>query len=286
MADNATDNRQFFYNKLTGELGLPPQAALGVLYSLGGESHYNLDTGAVGAGGDFGVAQWVGSRKAGLNQMASTLGTSNTDPNTQWQFMKSELVGPYSHVLQGLQGAKTAADATNIWTTQYEAPLVNNWQQRYAGGSQVGSVNSDGEFVPGKAGTAPNPTPPGTTLNSSPVASSSTTPASTTPPPSAASQFAQGNLGGGLQTMFKQGDLKTLGDAIKPQQQQITPMQAPNLGVHQPNPQAASLLASLAQQQAAPVAGQHPGAPIGALGQQGMGMMAGLYPYGMMGMMS
>jgi Phage tail lysozyme len=284
LADS--DNRQFFYNKLTGELGLSPQAALGVLYSLGGESHANLDTTAVGAGGDFGVAQWTGSRKAGLNKMAETLGTNNTDPNTQWQYMKSELVGPYSHVLSGLRNASTAADATNIWTTQYEAPAVNNWQQRYAGGSAVGSLNADNEFVPGKGGSAPNPTPTGTTLNSTPVAANTTTPA---PAPSAASQFASGNIGGGLQTMFKQGAPAQLGQALEKKPQQITPMQAPNIGVHQPNPQAAQLLASLIpQNQQAPPSGVHPGAPLGAMGMMpGLGMMGmgGMYPYGMMGMM-
>jgi hypothetical protein len=280
------DNRQFFYNKLTGELGLPPQAALGVLYSLGGESHANLDTTAVGGGGDFGVAQWTGSRKAGLNQMAKTLGTSNTDPDTQWQFMKSELVGPYSHVLQGLQGAKSAADATNIWTTQYEAPAVNNWQQRYAGGSAVGTLNADNEFVPGKGGAAPNPTPTGTTLTSTPAAPD-TAAAAPAPAPSAASQFASGNIGGGLQTMLKQGVPAQLGQALEKKQQQITPMQAPNIGIHQPNPQAAQLLASLIpQNQQAPPSGVHPSAPLGAMGMMpGLGMMGmqGMYPYGMMG---
>jgi hypothetical protein len=219
--------------------------------------------------------------------MAKTLGTSNTDPNTQWQFMKSELVGPYSHVLQGLQGAKTAADATNIWTTQYEAPKVNNWQQRYQLGSSVGSV-VDGSFVPGKGGTAPNPTPApaGTTLTSTPAAAIA--PATPADQPSPASLFAQGNIGGGLQAMNKQGDLQKLGQAFGKQQQQITPMQAPNLGIHQPNPQAAALLASLVpQQQQGIPSGAHgiPGAPLGAMGMPGLGMMGmqGMYPYGMMG---
>lgn len=282
------DNRQFFYNKLTGELGLSPNVALGVLYSLAGESHANLDTTALGKGGDFGVAQWTGSRKAGLNQMANTMGTDNTDPNTQWAYMKSELVGPYSHVLQGLQGAKTAADATNIWTTQYEAPKVNNWQQRYSGGSAVGTLNADNEFVPGKGGSAPNPTPVGTTLTSTPsVPAAGSTATTAAPPPSAASQFASGDIKGGFQTMAKQNVLGQAAQALKPQQQQLSPMQAPNIGVHQPNPQAAALLASLVPPQAQP--GQHtgvPGAPLGAMGMPGMGMMGmgGMYPYGMMGM--
>jgi|SRR5579864_8762812 len=283
------DNRQFFYNKLTGELGLPPQAALGVLYSLGGESGASLNTGAVGPGGDFGVAQWLGPRKAGLNQMAKTLGTDNTDPNTQWAFMKSELVGPYSHVLQGLQGAKTAADATNIWTAQYESPAVNNWQARYQRGSAVGTIDENGAFVPGKGGASPNPAPtttPGTTLNATGTTPDSAPASAPAPVPSVASQLAQGNLGGAAQSMVKNNTLGGVASALKPQQQtQIQPMQAPNVGVHQSNPQAAALLASLVPPQQQP--GQHPGAPLGALGMQGMGMMGmgGMYPYGMMGMM-
>ena len=277
------DNRQFFYNKLTGELGLSPNAALGVLYSLGGESHYNLDTTAVGAGGDFGVAQWTGPRKAGLNALASSLGTSNTDPNTQWQFMKSELTGPYAHVLSGLRNASTPAEATKLWTTDFEAPAVNNWQQRFAGGSQVGSVGSDGTFVPGKEGATPNPTPSGTTLTSTPPnLGTGTTPPATTEPPSPASQFAQGDIGGGLKSMFKQGDLKTLGQSLRPPQQQLANMQAPNLQPHSASPQAAQLLASIAQPQAAGIPTQHPLGALGMPGMPGIGMM-GMYPYGMMG---
>ena len=87
--------------------------------------------------------------------------------------------------------------------------------------------------------------------------------------------------------MAKQNVLGQAAQALKPQQQQLSPMQAPNIGVHQPNPQAAALLASLVPPQAQP--GQHtgvPGAPLGAMGMPGMGMMGmgGMYPYGMMGM--
>lgn len=280
------DNRQFFYNKLTGELGLSPNAALGVLYSLGGESHYNLDTTAVGAGGDFGVAQWTGSRKAGLNSLASSLGTSNTDPNTQWAFMKSELTGPYSHVLSGLRNASTPAEATKIWTTDFEAPAVNNWQQRFAGGTQVGSIDpKTSTFIPGKEGAAPNPTPSGTTLTSTPpsLGTGDSAPPATTQQPSPASLFAKGDIGGGLKSMYNQGDLKTLGQALKPPQQQLANMQAPNLQPHVPNAQAAQLLATLVPQQSTGgVPPQHPLGALGMPGMPGMGMM-GMYPYGMMG---
>ena len=281
------DNRQFFYGKLTGEMGLTPQQALGVLYSLGGESGAGLNTAAIGSGGDFGVAQWTGSRKVGLNKLAESLGTNNTDPNAQWQFMKSELVGPYSHVLQGLRNASTAADATNIWTTQYESPAVNNWQARYAQGSRVGSIDpKSGEFVIGSGSAAPNPTPTGTTLTSTPNLGTGDAALPATAAPSPYSMFAKGDVGGGLNAMFKQGDLKTLGQAFGKPQQQITPMQAPNLQPHAPNAQAAQLLATLVPQQSAPAQGGVPGAPLGAMGMPGLGMMgmAGMYPYGMMGM--
>jgi hypothetical protein len=292
MADASQDKRTILFNTFTS-LGLNPQQALGAMAGLAGESGATFNAKAYNPndpGGSVGIGQWNQARRAALVNYASRMGKSPDDFNTQVGYLKQELTSPntptyQAGVLDALKSSGGTNDAANIWTSQYERPTVNNYKQRLAQLPAIGSVDSSGNFVPGKgtavASTDTTSTTPGTTLNSNPAVPAE--------PPSAASQFAQGNIGGGLQTMAKQGDIAKLGQALKPQQQQITPMQAPNIGIHQPNPQAAALLATLVPQQAAP--GQHPGAPgvpgapLGALGMPSLGMMGmqGMYPYGMMG---
>jgi len=292
MADAPQDKRTILYNTFVG-LGLNPQQALGAMAGLSGESGATFNAKAYNPndpGGSVGIGQWNQARRAALVNYASRMGTSPSDFNTQVGYLKQELTSPntptyQAGVLDALKASSGTNDAANVWTGQFERPTVNNYKTRLANLPAIGSVDSSGNFVPGKgtavASTDSTPTTPGTTLNTNPAV-----PATPAEPPSAASQFAQGNIGGGLQTMAKQGDIGKLGQALKPQQQQITPMQAPNIGIHQPNPQAAALLASLVPQQGMP--GQHagiPGAPLGALGMPSLGMMGmqGMYPYGMMG---
>lgn len=155
------DNRQYFYNGLTGELGLSPQQALGVMTSLAGESGPTLDPTSIGKGGDYGIAQWMGPRQVALKYMAQHQGLSPTDPAAQWGYMKAELTGQpgavnYSNVLSQIKNASSASEANKIWTSSYEAPLVNNWQQRQQLQSQVGSVDAKGNFTLGSAKASPS----------------------------------------------------------------------------------------------------------------------------------
>jgi hypothetical protein len=153
-----SDTRSLFFNNLR-KLGLNPQQALGALYGLGGESGSGLDPTAYNPkdpGGALGIGQWVGPRRAGLEQMASQMGLSPTDPRAQAAYMTAELTGQaggnnYSGVLAQLKNAPDAATATRIWTGAYENPRVNNWGARYARGQQaMGTIDAQGNFVPGK----------------------------------------------------------------------------------------------------------------------------------------
>jgi N-acetyl-anhydromuramyl-L-alanine amidase AmpD len=176
-ANAVGDTRQFLFNKLTGELGLQPKVALGVLYGLAGESGGSLDPTSYNPndpGGSFGFANWNGPRRVALDTMARHMGLSSGDPNAQWAYMKAELTGQpgavsYSNVLDSLKKANTTEDATRIWTGDYEAPKVNNWQQRLGQAPFVGSVDDKGNFVPGSAKGAAVASAPGTTINTVPA---------------------------------------------------------------------------------------------------------------------
>jgi Phage tail lysozyme len=139
------DARTEIFNGLI-KRGLTPQQAMGSVYGLMGESGTALNPNANGdSGKSFGMGQWNGARKANLDSTAAGMNTTWNDPRAQVAHLFNELDGPYSKVLANIKAnANTAADATNIWTGQYESPKVNNWQQRYVQGSQAGRLDADG----------------------------------------------------------------------------------------------------------------------------------------------
>ena len=158
------DVRQLVFNKLTGA-GLKPNQALGAVWSLAGESGAGLNPNAYNPkdpGGSVGIGQWQGPRRAALEAFAKDRGTAVTDPNTQADFLVDELTNEKAAtyqpgVFKSLQGADTAADATKIWTSQFERPTVDNSAARIKNGTNVASLDSDGNFVLGSAtGAAPS----------------------------------------------------------------------------------------------------------------------------------
>jgi hypothetical protein len=151
------DTRQLVFNKLIAA-GLAPHQALGVLYSLGGESHASLDTTAYNPndpGGALGIGQWNGIRRKRL-EGAVPDGGSVTDPGFQSDFLVGSIadknhVDYQPGVLDALKNAKTAEEANKIWTSKFERPLVDNSAQRFKNGAAVGSLDADNNFVPGSA---------------------------------------------------------------------------------------------------------------------------------------
>ena len=158
------DNRQIFFDALKSA-GLNSQQALGALWSIGGESHPNIDTTSSNPndpnGGAFGALQWQGPRRWPLEEIAQHRGVSATDPHLQAEYMVGELTGNLQGaqlqpgVLEALKQAKTPEEAARIWTSKMERPLVDNSEQRIANGSAVGSLDANGNFVPGTAKATP-----------------------------------------------------------------------------------------------------------------------------------
>jgi hypothetical protein len=143
------DLRTSIYQTLIGK-GLNPQQAMGVVYSMMGESGTGLDAGSVGdSGNSIGFGQWNGQRRANLEAIAKNMGVAPTDASAQLAHFQAEINGPYAAEIERVKNATSTADATRMWTGSvgekagYERPQVNNWQQRVASGAKAGSLVND-----------------------------------------------------------------------------------------------------------------------------------------------
>jgi len=173
------DPRQIVFNKLVAA-GLPKQAALGALWSLGGEGGKGLDPRSYNAndpGGSIGYGQWNQTRRTALEGLAQTSGTSWADPNTQADHIVNELTNKdYASYQPGvfdkLKAATTPEEAARIWTGGYERPQKDNSDQRIKGGPQVATLDDNGNLVLGSAtggGPAPASTPGASTPAAAPT---------------------------------------------------------------------------------------------------------------------
>ena len=165
----APDNRSLFFNAFV-KAGMSPQQALGALWSMGGESHPNIQTDAYNPndpGGAFGAAQWTQERRFGLEKYAASLGKRATDPQVQADYLvQGELLGKLPQyaiyqkgVWDAITQAKTPEDASRIWTTMLERPANASAraEERIRAGAAVGSIDANGNFVPGTAAAAGPP---------------------------------------------------------------------------------------------------------------------------------
>jgi len=174
---SGVDIRDSVYQMLVGK-GLTANQAMGVVYSMMGESGTGLDASSLGDNGkSIGFGQWNGDRRANLEAIAKSMNVAPTDPSAQLAHFKTEIDGPYAAEVENVKkNASSAADATRLWTgsvgekSGYERPETNNWQQRFATGAQAGKIGDDGS-------------PVWTTPSTNTPAPSTTTPSTTTPGP-------------------------------------------------------------------------------------------------------
>lgn len=101
--------------------GWSKEQAAGIVGNLLHES--SLRPGAVGDGGaSFGLAQWNGDRRKGLEAFAAARGVSPEDFNTQLDYVNHELQNTETAAGQALKGATDVDSATRIVSEQYERP--------------------------------------------------------------------------------------------------------------------------------------------------------------------
>ena len=89
----------FFHSK-----GYSKEAIAGIMGNLAQESGY--DPTATNSIGAFGLAQWLGSRRADLEAFAASRGTTATDVGTQLEFLHSELMA--------MNGGKSYTQMTDV----------------------------------------------------------------------------------------------------------------------------------------------------------------------------
>lgn len=118
-------NEETAFNFCREVLGLNVAAAVGVITNIAKES--NFQTGALGDGGtSFGICQWHAGRYTSLKTWCSSNGKEYKAIDGQLWYMKHELEGSYSAVLQYLRSVPNTAagahDAAARWCLKYEIP--------------------------------------------------------------------------------------------------------------------------------------------------------------------
>lgn len=134
--------------------GLSDDQAAAIMGNLEQES--GLDPTAVnGESGAFGIAQWMGSRKAGLDAFAKKEGKKNTDLDVQLDYLWQEMQGSEKQNLGRFNKANSIGDATTFFANDFErmgadeammSTRISNakaFKEKYGGGGKGGGGGSD-----------------------------------------------------------------------------------------------------------------------------------------------
>jgi hypothetical protein len=128
--------------------------AAGIAGNLQQESSDN----PASAGG--GLAQWQGSRYAGLVNYARSRGLPATSAEAALGYLTQDLKGPYSGLAQQLRQAQNPAHAADLFSNIYERPSVpmlanrESYARQAAGAAPASALSPAGvPSVPGGSGT-------------------------------------------------------------------------------------------------------------------------------------
>lgn len=129
--------------------GLPEHVADGFLMNFKDESGLNPGLNEVapivpGSRGGFGLAQWTGPRRVGLEQYAAKLGKPVSDINTQLDYLSDELKGSEASAGNAILATKTPGEAAATIARSFLRPAPENLARRvaaYTGGAQVTPVS-------------------------------------------------------------------------------------------------------------------------------------------------
>jgi hypothetical protein len=126
----AVDTVQYIASWL-GQHDIPDKVIAGILGNMQVES--SDSTSALnGHEGAIGLVQWEGGRRAGLDAYAKSKGTSETDLNTQLEYLWKELNGPYKGALTAMEQAPDAQSAAAAFDQYYEVSSGSSRAQRMA----------------------------------------------------------------------------------------------------------------------------------------------------------
>lgn len=117
--------------------GLSQKIANGILKALGAES--GLSPTATGSEGAYGLAQWLGSRRKGLEEYAGRTHQSGNDVGTQISYLIKELHGPERGTLKALEGAGSVKQVEELFVKLFERPLKSNIPAILGRGEEYGA---------------------------------------------------------------------------------------------------------------------------------------------------
>lgn len=138
QGDMATTIRQGLVQR-----GLPEHVADGFVLNMQDESGLNPGINEIaptvpGSRGGFGLAQWTGPRREGLEQFAAQQGRAIDDANLQLDYLMAELGGPESKAAQAIMSTKDAGSAAAAIASEFLRPAPEHLQRRvaeYTGGA-------------------------------------------------------------------------------------------------------------------------------------------------------
>lgn len=127
------------------ERGLPEHVADGFLMNFKDESGLNPGINEAkpmvpGSRGGFGLAQWTGPRRVGLEQYAAAKGAPVSDVNVQLDYLSNELKGPEAAAAQSIMATNTPGDAAAAIAKSFLRPAPVNLERRvaqYTGAAQA-----------------------------------------------------------------------------------------------------------------------------------------------------
>lgn len=125
------------------ERGLPPHVADGFVLNAQDESGLNPGINEIsptvpGSRGGFGLMQWTGPRREGLEQFAAKDGRAIDDANLQIDYLMAELGGPESKAAQAIMSTKDAGSAAATIASEFLRPAPEHLARRvaeYTGGA-------------------------------------------------------------------------------------------------------------------------------------------------------
>lgn len=154
------NNEEKVWNYLVGVMGLSAVQAAGVMGNIQQESGFST-TIVNPKSGAYGLIQWLGGRKTGLQNFARSQGKDVGDLGMQLDFMKQELEGSYykGRVLDPIKATNDLREATRIWLEKFEipctagagcvpelnkrTPYAQNWLTQF--GSNTGGAVTNGQ---------------------------------------------------------------------------------------------------------------------------------------------
>jgi len=136
---------------LKRDFGFTDAQAIGLVGNLAMESNgfstlQEISPTVPGSRGGYGYAQWTGPRRRAFDSYVASNKLDPTSYEANYGFLKKELAGNHSYVVDDIKAAKTSAQAAKIAEKKYLIPGVSNRSSRL---KWTDRVESGYTMVPG-----------------------------------------------------------------------------------------------------------------------------------------